>query len=142
MAKARAHEEPAVASVHFVYDGRAPRDRFWGILYLAALAFTIVSGIVTIKHRRACLLDGRSAARESNWKTRDFAQHQATEQGQRTAHIAEQNRWDQFLFPPFSSLERPAAYTRRVLRREGNLQKYREAESMMQFGTLNYLQRA
>ena len=45
-------DEPDVVSGHFVY-GRESKDRFWGILYLTTLAFTIVGGIFTVKHRFA-----------------------------------------------------------------------------------------
>lgn len=47
---AKASDEPALVSGHFVYS-RESKDRPWAILYLAALAFTIIGGIVTIKHR-------------------------------------------------------------------------------------------
>jgi len=45
------NEEPLVVSGHFNYSRREPKDRFWAYAYAACLAFTVIGGIVTVKHR-------------------------------------------------------------------------------------------
>lgn len=47
----RPSDEPLASSGHFEYHNRPRHDFFWGILYAAALAFSVFGGLYGSVHR-------------------------------------------------------------------------------------------